>query len=556
MCGLVAVLEHDCDLKPGLDALESRGPDGRGTYAVPPIQLGQVRLATVDPGSGATLVSSEDGRTVAAVNGEIYDADDHLRTWLQARGHRLRTDRDSELLVHLFEEFGTDVFARLDAEFACAVWDGRRLVVARDRFGVKPLVYARLGEGWAIASEAKALFSLGVPRAWNFRALGHVLQFQYLLWDETLFSGVHVLPPGHYAVFTPGSAPTIHRYWSYAPEPAGPVRPELLADALRGAVRSRLRGDREVAVQLSGGLDSSSVAAFAGRRAFTVGFENPAYDESAAARAVAGHLEVPLEVVAVAEGDLEAAIVAGEGIAINGHIAAKYALARAIRAAGCAVVLTGDGADELFGGYAHFRRDVGAIEPVDPTVQGIHVPSDPTMSDLPTFLRAKRALCERLRGLLREDPTLGDPWADLAEHLPQTADPLTRAQIAWVRTGFHSAILRTLGDGMEGAWGLQGRVPFLANEVVRHATRLDRESLCGEREKALLSKAVSRFLPPIALRRKHPFMAPPIPRSVLAGRDLLFFDPDRVAALGEGVVEDALRMMVLSISILGEAYRL
>ena len=291
MCGLVAVVSAnapapDEDLERALDAIAHRGPDGRGLWrsADRRAQLGHVRLAVRDIDGGAQPLASEDGRVVAVVNGELYAARE-LRLELQGHGHRFATRSDSELVVHAWEQWGRAMLPRLRGEFAFALWDERDRVLfaARDRFGVKPLAWARWHGRVLLASQARALFALGVPAAWDHASLFQAVSFQYAPPDRTLFANVHELPAGHTLVARDGHV-HIERYWDldHAAAPRWTRTDEdtvtLFRERFDDAVRERLSADVPVACQLSGGLDSSAVLASATRArgapvdAFTVSF--------------------------------------------------------------------------------------------------------------------------------------------------------------------------------------------------------------------------------------------------------------------------------------------
>ncbi|MBA3503836.1 MAG: asparagine synthetase B, partial [Deltaproteobacteria bacterium] len=303
MCGIVAVAGapvEDAQLDASLVALAHRGPDGRGRWRSPDrlVTLGHTRLAVVDPAGGAQPIANEDGSIIAVVNGEIYD---ECAGELRRRGHVLRSRCDAELVVHLYEEYGDDFVREVRGELAFVLWDARRrrLVAGRDRFGVKPLLWAAFGEGIALASEAKALFALGVRPRWDAEAFLHAAQTQYTWPDRTLFEGVRQIEPGQLLVWE--GAPQLRRYWQvYEHGREGALRP-----ALDEAVRLRLRADAKVCVQLSGGIDSTTVAALARVPAFTVAFADGGdYDERAIAEQTAHELEVPLHVVDVTANDI------------------------------------------------------------------------------------------------------------------------------------------------------------------------------------------------------------------------------------------------------------
>jgi len=543
MCGIVAVCGAPLAaerLPAAVAALAHRGPDGRGVWRAPDgrVALGHTRLAVVQPADGAQPVTSEDGAVVAIVNGEIYDAAAVGRA-LEARGHRLRRRGDAELLVHLYEEHGDRVVEQLRGELAFVLWDARRrrLVAARDRFGVKPLLWAAHQGGVVLASETRALWALGVARRWDDQSFFHAAHTQYPWPDRTLFDGVRQVEPGGMLIWDEPAQTVRTRRW-VVEQPGGDVRA-----ALHEAVRLRTVADAPVAVQLSGGVDSTAVAGLAARhrpdlRAFTVSFAGGGdYDEVAIARASAAAIGIPLEVVTLdgpAIADIwPRAVAHAEQLAVNGHLAGKWALSRAMRDAGCKVALTGEGADELFAGYPHLRRDAGAPvadEASHAASRGLMLPDGealPTdavracLGFVPTWLEAKATLGRRVRKLLAPDLVARfrgeDPYLALVERAHVTAGPVVRRSAhAWMASALAQYILRTLGDAMEMAHGIEGRVPFLDAVVADAALAIAPEALvAGEIDKPVLRAAVQDVVPAAVLARpKHPFLAPPL--SVIA----------------------------------------
>jgi asparagine synthase (glutamine-hydrolysing) len=575
-----------------LGALGHRGPDGAGTWACGAgrAALGHARLAVVDPAGGAQPVASEDGLVVAVVNGEFYDFE-ALRCDLEGRGHRFRTGGDSEALVHLYEERGPDCLEALRGEFAFLLWDARArlLFAACDRFGVRPLCYAEHGGALWFASEAKALFAAGVPAAWDETSLAQAAQMQYPAPGRTLFRGVRALEPGHLLVASGGAA-RARAYWDLdyplageRPAPADGEAAEAVRAALVDAVRVRLRADVPVAFQLSGGLDSGAVVAIAaglGRATppcFTVGFDDAAYDERSRAAELAAHVGAEVRVVeAPAAALVDAfgpAVEHGEGLAVNGHVAAKFLLSRAVRAAGYKVVLTGEGADEVFAGYAHLRHDhwaqgAGAAEALarlaadNGASAGLMLPDGPglpldavgaRLGFVPAWLEAKASLGRRVASLLAGGGRALEGF-DAYRHLLAGVDVggqlrgrerAHQSLYLWTKTALGGYILRTLGDGMEMAHGVEGRPPFLDHRLfeVARALPVGAKIRAGV-EKHVLRAAVGPLLPQSTRARpKHPFLAPPfagVARELL--RDVLrpphlpaLFDGARVAAALDGL---------------------
>ena len=382
MCGIAGIISSGAA---GVDRsvlgrmaarLVHRGPDDEGLWIEPapgdtPPRVGMAvrRLAVIDPAGSRQPLSNEDGTVWLAQNGEIYNYRD-LRAELQGRGHVLRTAGDTETLVHLYEDHGADLVQRLVGMFAFALWDGRRrrLLLARDRLGQKPLYWWHGPAGLVFASEMAALLECpDVPRSLDRDAIAEFLRFGYVPAPATGLVGVQKLPPAHYLIYDAATGqitgPT--RYWDVPRGPAddGPSAAEWqerLRATLAEAVRSQLVADVPVGVLLSGGLDSSIITALAAENAagrplhtFTVRFAESGWDESAYARAVADrygtqHTEVQVEPDAIEA--LEKLVPHyGEPFADSSAIAMHY-LAREARR-NVTVALSGDGGDESFGGY-------------------------------------------------------------------------------------------------------------------------------------------------------------------------------------------------------------
>jgi asparagine synthase (glutamine-hydrolysing) len=384
MCGIAGLLHFDPGraVDPGLldrmtDVLAHRGPDGRGTHTDGPLGLGHRRLAIIDLSpDGAQPMANEDGTVWVVLNGELYNFQ-ALRDGLVARGHRFRSRSDTEVLVHLYEEEGDALVDRLRGMFAFALWDARRrrLLLARDRFGKKPLYYRLDAQGLRFGSEVKAILEdPEVPRTPDPIALSDYLTYGYVPAPRTAFAGVAKLPPGHTLAVEQDGRHHLRRYWAL---PLGPKRSvasardearavEELLGTLDEAVRLRLVSDVPLGAFLSGGLDSSAVVASmaavspagaGGVRTFSIGFEEEAWDERAHAAVVARHLGTDHEELVVRPVDFEGleaiAWHHGEPFADSSCLP-TFAVSRLARRR-VTVALSGDGGDELFVGYSRYR---------------------------------------------------------------------------------------------------------------------------------------------------------------------------------------------------------
>jgi asparagine synthase (glutamine-hydrolysing) len=588
VCGLVAALSDGAPLgqsrlEAAVRSLAHRGPDGSGLWvsADRTVAVGHTRLAIRDVTGGGQPMSNEDGRVVAAVNGELYDIG-RLRAMLVARGHRFGSRSDSEVVVHAWEEWGPGLVDQLRGEFALVVWDAgtRSLFAARDRLGVKPLLWASHAGSLLIASQACALHRLGVPSSWDHDALAQATAFQYTSPDATLFAGVNVLPAGHTLHAVDGRT-TIQAYWELDYPLADTVDADdgeasaTVRDLFDEAVRIRLESDVPYAFQLSGGIDSAAVLASAATLggpldAFTVAFEDsPDYNELAMAGTVARHLGATLHRVPVRDRDVAEsfadAVAHAESACINIHAAAKFRLSRAMRDAGFTVALTGEGADEIFFGYAHLRADlaggVDAIVSTNTASAGLMLPDGDGVSTasiaealgfVPTWIAAKAVFGRRVRELARDEWLARVRDHDAGRALLAGFD--IRARLAgrgrveqsaylWTRLALEGYILRALGDGLETSHGIEGRIPFLDHVLVERLRQMPLNlKIRNGIEKWVLREAMRDRLPAELVRReKHPFLGPPIGAEFLAlANDLVasrsfgcqpVFDPARVRDL-------------------------
>jgi asparagine synthase (glutamine-hydrolysing) len=370
MCGICGLVTLDGAPEPALvdrmrAAIVHRGPDDGSTDALGACVLGHQRLIVVDPEAGYQPVANESGDVVAVFNGELYNFP-ALRDEL--RGHDVRGRGDTPVLPHLYEEHDVEFVRRLHGMFALALWDARRqrLLLARDRVGKKPLLYARLADGtFAFASELKALLQLpALERELDLEALDAYLALGYVPGDRTGLAGVRKLPPGHLLVLEDG-VQRVEPYWRL--EPRDETRSDedwlaLVREQVRAAVRRRLIADVPLGALLSGGVDSSIVVALMAEastepvRTFTVGFADAAYDERRWARAVSErygtrHEEVVLE--ADAGATLERLVRTLDEPLGDEAILPLYLICEAARSS-VTVALTGDGGDEAFGGYERY----------------------------------------------------------------------------------------------------------------------------------------------------------------------------------------------------------
>jgi asparagine synthase (glutamine-hydrolysing) len=372
MCGIVGQFNHGDGTPIGGDtlhrmcvAITHRGPDHEGHFVDGDFGMGMTRLSINDLEGGHQPLANEDGSVVVVCNGEIYNSPE-LRRELEARGHRFASHSDVAVIPHLYEEHGEDFVRHLDGMFALALWDTRtrRLVLARDRIGIKPLYLATRSGAVAFASEITALMAAGWGDALDLTSLHHYLSLGYIPAPGSILEGVRKLEPGTQITFAPGKPPVTSRYWELRFAPESPARSdeeyvEEVRAALRAAVKSHLLSDVPIGVFLSGGVDSSGLVGLMSEHAtqriqtFSVGFEEKTFDELSFARQVATRYGTDHHEIVVRPDALRVlpALVHhfGEPFADSSAVPVYYVSELAHRSV--KVVLSGEGADEVFAGY-------------------------------------------------------------------------------------------------------------------------------------------------------------------------------------------------------------
>src|SRR6516165_6550757 len=360
--------EATARLRAMCDAIQHRGPDSDGYFVSEGVAMGMRRLSIIDVAGGSQPICNEDGTVTVVFNGEIYNHH-QLRRELMAAGHRFATRSDTEVLVHLYESHGPHMVLRLHGMFAFSIWDSRqkRLFLARDRTGMKPLSYALRGEGIVYCSELRALFAF--DRSALRIAPGAVMEylaFGYVPEPNSIFEGVRKLPAGHFLLWSPGRDVQVSRYWSPPlPDPALRDERQLVEELrrkLEAAVVSHLESEVPLGAFLSGGTDSSTVVALMSRHAagrvktFSIGFAEEDYDESQAARAVANQLgteHTELMVRPDVEQIFESIAAMFDEPFADPSAIPTFLVAQLARDS-VTVALSGDGGDELFGGYSRY----------------------------------------------------------------------------------------------------------------------------------------------------------------------------------------------------------
>lgn len=529
------------------DAIRHRGPDDEGLHLEPGAALGMRRLAIIDLATGRQPIHNEDGSIWVVFNGEIYNYAE-LRRDLEARGHAFYTASDTETIVHAYEQWGEEAFGRLRGMFGIALWDRRQgaLLLARDRVGIKPLYYAVDGDRLYFGSEIKAILASGaLTPDIDLRALDHYLSFLYAPRDGSIFAGVHKLPPGHLLRWQ-GGRTRVRQYWQLPAREAAPSSErdavEALRTVLQDAVQSHLMSEVPLGAFLSGGIDSSLVVGLMARvssrpvRTFSIGFDDPRYNELDHARVVARHFATEHHEFVVrpdALGILDDLIAHfDEPFGDSSAIPTWYVSQLARRHV--TVVLSGDGGDELFGGYDRYlpHPRIAAFDhwalPGSRAVASAVWPWLPHGMTGKNFLRTvardergryldqigyfqrdeKAALFtadvrRRLRGADAES-SLGAHFARL------TALPWHAQMMHFDFETYLPEDILTKVDRMSMAHSLESRVPLLDNEVVEFAAQLPASlKIRGGRRKHILKEAAAGILPSDILDRpKRGFEVP------------------------------------------------
>jgi asparagine synthase (glutamine-hydrolysing) len=565
MCGIAGTLATDGPIEPSVvermcEALEHRGPDSRGTFSEDGVALGVARLAVIDVEGGDQPIANEDGTVVLVCNGEIYNYRE-LREDLARHGHRFSTQSDTEVIVHLYEELGDGCVDPLRGMFAFALWDRRRrrLLLARDRVGKKPLFYAeRNGRLW-FASELRALVATGeVPRDLDHEALDLFLHYQSVPAPRSAFAAIRKLRPAHTLAWEDGKA-SIRRYWKLSYRDAESLDEEEACERIRAALLEatalRLRSDVPVGALLSGGVDSSAVVAAMARlsgetvKTYSIGFDVGSFDETTYAREVAtlygaDHHELILDDSAL---ELLPRLVwhYGEPFA-DASAVATFALAE-LASRHVTVALNGDGGDEAFCGYSRHARPL-------PTAP-LHRHHAERCANR-YFGEAERAA---LYTAELAESVAGNDWRAVVEEpyfACESDDPLERVVAVDAERYLPDDLLVKM-DIATMAHSLEARSPFCDQVVMELAARLPMAMKVEDgNPKALLKRAVRPWLPDRVLDRpKMGFMIPMeewLPGSIAAdvlldprSLDRGLFRRDRVEAL-LGSRDDAFRVWTLT----------
>jgi asparagine synthase (glutamine-hydrolysing) len=592
MCGIVGIVERDLarpvaagDVQRMVRTLNHRGPDEEGSVLLPGVGLAMRRLSIVDIAGGQQPFANEDGTMQVVANGEIYNFAEVKRE-LGARGHRFRSRSDVEVLVHAYEEWGEGFLSRIRGMFALAIWDGRTrtLIAARDRAGEKPLYYAQTPQGLRLASEIKALLSRPeIDRDIDLEALDQFLTYEYVIAPKTIFRSIRKLPPAHYLTYRDGEV-QIHRYWDAADVPlrewSDADAVAALRETLGRAVRSQMMADVPIGLFLSGGIDSSAVGILLRDApgaedvsSFSMGFDDGSYNELPYAREVAAlcgtrHHEgtVTPDVGAL----FDRLIVHLDEPFADVSLFPTYLVSRMARDH-VKVVLTGDGGDELFGGYDAYQaealagrwrtlipdagsravraadqllamvppsdRKKGLINKAQRFVDGLaHAPASIAHYRWMTFLGAEskgRLYAPRLREGLRAT----DVYEPVRTALGRAkGDDLLNRQLYADLSIYLADDILVKVDRMSMATSLETRAPFLDLDVMELAFSMPGHLKIRQgRRKHVVKEALRGLLPEHILNRKKEGFS--IPMKQWLRRELkpmmeTLLSPSRLAARG------------------------
>lgn len=578
MCGIAGFYKYNmdkdasvCTLRKMLTRIKHRGPDQSGVYISEKMGLGSVRLSIIDLSSGTMPLSNSDDSLWIVFNGEIFNYIE-LREDLLTKGHSFRTHSDTEVIVHLYEEYGPDFVTKLNGQFAIAIWDKNKeeLFLARDRVGIRPLYYTQIGDSFVFASEIKALMEFpGISPKLSAKGLCEYFTFWTSLSPNTVFEDIYEVPPGTYMILSENDRRSV-TFWElpiYKPEEYNNLDlkdavtefEKLFADS----VKLRLRADVQVGAYLSGGIDSSVTTSFIKNthpnnlRTFSIGFSEKDYDESsyqneASAYFGTQHSSIICNPSEIAE-EFKNVVWHCEAPLLRTAPTPMSLLAKSVRDHNIKVVITGEGADELLGGYNIFKETkirhfwakdpqskyrsllLRKLYPYLPQMQNannnvlkmffgykLNETSSPVYSHL---LRWNNT--SRINNYLSDEykTSKGDynpvaeierQWEDKLEGM----DYLSKAQWIEIKLFMSGYLLSSQGDRMAMANSIEGRYPFLDHRVIEFCMKLPPDlKLNGLNEKFLLKKMIVGKIPDSILNRSKQAYRAPI-KSVFTGKNI------------------------------------
>ncbi len=569
MCGIAGFIEpsgrrngeNENILNRMLSRIQHRGPDETGLYITPGACIGNVRLSIIDLAGGQQPLSTADGTKWIAYNGEVFNYIE-LREELISLGHRFKTHSDTEVVLHLYEEFGEKCLSKLNGQFAFAVYDNvkEELFLARDRVGIRPLYYFNSGGRFVFGSEIKSIFEYpGVERKLSPQGLHQVFTFWTTLTPDTVFEGIKEVPPGHYLKLSNGNL-KVESYWNLNFATGNDLfkgsideAAEHLQFLFKDAVKLRLRADVQVAAYLSGGLDSSITTSFIKEvrpdvlNTFSIGFADKVFDETKFQKEVSGYLNTNHKSITIFDSDipemLSRVVWHTETPILRTSPLPMMKLSGLVRSNDIKVVITGEGADEVLGGYNIFKETkirhfwakdpksklrpllLKKLYPYIPQIANaspamlrmfygyrLEDTGSPVYSHLLRWKNSSRIL-NHLSPDMKQYTYFPDPVKEYEERIAQVVQdysPMQKAQFIETNVFMSGYLLSSQGDRMAMGNSVEGRYPFLDHRIIEFASTLpDDFKLNGLNEKYILKYMMRGKLPEAVLKRpKQAYRAP------------------------------------------------
>ncbi len=571
MCGIAGFIpDHlisnsERTLNAMLTRIQHRGPDECGLYLSDRLCMGNVRLSIVDLASGQQPLSTQDGRYWIAYNGEVFNYLE-LKKNLENKGHIFNTNCDTEIVVHMYQEYGPACLEYLNGQFAFSIWDKvkNELFLARDRMGIRPLFYTYQNGNFVFGSEIKSIFEFPlVERELNYSGLQQVFTFWTTLTPNTIFKDVYELPPGHYALLKNDKSLTIKRYWELSCEKDHSLTLDNAKSQFKSlfedSLRLRMRADVPVAAYLSGGLDSTSTTAFIKKmfpealHTFSIGFEEKDFDETIFQREVAANLDTRHHSIIFQNENVvdlfQNVIWHTEIPLLRSAPFPMYKLSKLVRDHDIKVVITGEGADEMLGGYNIFKEAIirhfwskypdskirpmllKKLYPYLPQMQGsgnsmlklffgykLQETDSPIYSHLLRWNNTRRItnhFSEEVRSNLNGTDLVGNYEKTVRAKINHYS-PLSKAQYIESTVFMSGYLLSSQGDRMAMGNSVEGRYPFLDHRLIEFCASLpDDFKLNGLNEKFLLKEVVKYVIPQSVLKRPKQAYRAPIAQALL-----------------------------------------
>lgn len=560
MCGIAGIYSFNTpinidNLSRGMGLIRHRGPDSSGQWSSNDkrVALGHNRLSIIDINGGYQPLTSADGSIVTVANGEFYGYE-VIRNTLQKKGYPFKTNSDSEILIALYQEYGLNLFSHLRGEFSFMLWDDKNklLLISRDRFGIKPLFHSKYKDKYFIASEIKTILAMGVKPEWNYSKVLQ-LETETSPADQTIFKGVFSVKPGHYMILKNNSIRD-YSYWDFSFPTLNTLSPNNISDEeyieefsvlFEQSVKIRLRSDVPVGCYLSGGIDSASIlgtmSLFHDKPidTFTLSFPKQEnyneYDQSKkmAKFAKANHHTIEVNHKRIAENFFNC-IWHNESTIANTSPVAKFILSGVVRDQGYKVVLTGEGADEIFAGYSPFVNDMiahsarAATTPSNISQNAIY---DIKLNDnidfsyisnkikyIPHFMKlfcSRSGSFDQLRNYafseFAKKQVFGKALIDSINiRSIDNIDQLNKTLYIWSKSMLPNVMLSAMGDRMEMGNSIEARLPFLDHKLVEFSTKLPINMKIRDGiEKYIVRMSRKHVVDnSILTRKKRPFVAP------------------------------------------------